>query len=88
MNAKPNLNGNTPEDFRNAGARLHDIAITTKEKMGEADLHEITNGRNYQHIEPIHSARITDLARIAKIVEALDDLEAIGRELYDIGSAG
>jgi hypothetical protein len=92
MNAKPHLNGNTPESFVDAGLQLHTIAIGAKEGTRMA-LAEITHGRNYQHhypkghrLEPINSARSEDLARIAKIIDALDDLEAIGRELFDIGS--
>jgi hypothetical protein len=92
MNAKPNLNGNSPESFLKAGRKLHSAAIFTKHKMRK-NLAEITHGRNYQHCsifrhEARDAARTADLARIAHIIEALDDLEAIGRELHDTGSAG
>ena len=87
MNAKPHLNGNSPETFLNSGERLHTIAVTTKKQTRDA-LSEITHGRNYQHTPHHEMGRISDLARIAKIIEALDDLASIGIELHDIGSTG
>jgi len=84
MNAKPNLNGNSPADFHNAGRKLHDLAWTAKTSMREA-LCEITHGRNYQLSEDAQSDRKEDLDRIAKITAALDDLGAMALEIYDAG---
>ena len=83
MNAKPNLNGNSPESFQVVGEKLHDAAISAKYVM--RNLCEITNGRNYQLSEDAASDRSEDLARIAKITEALNDLEAMAMEIYDAG---
>jgi len=84
MNAKPNLNGNSPKSFQDAGRTLYDVANATSITMRDA-LCEITNGRNYQHLSPNSSARSDDLARIKKIIEALNDLQEIGIELDDAG---
>ena len=84
MNAKPNLNGNSPESFHDAGAQLLDVANVARNSMRGA-LCEITHGRNYQLSEDAASDRSEDLARIAKITEALNDLEAMAMEIYDAG---
>ena len=84
MNAKPHLNGNSPESFLDAGDKLLTVASVAKTSMREA-LCEITNGRNYQLSEDARSARSEDLARIAKINAALDDLKAMAVEIYDAG---
>jgi hypothetical protein len=86
MNAKPNLNGNSPESFLDAGSKLHLVATTAQISMREA-LCEITHGRNYQLSEDAQSDRKEDLDRIAKITAALDDLEAMAQEIYDAGLA-
>ena len=84
MNAKPNLNGNSPESFLDAGSKLHLVATTAQISMREA-LCEITNGRNYQLSQNAGAARSEDLARVAKITAALDDLEAMALEIYEAG---
>ena len=84
MNAKPNLNGNSPKSFQDAGAQLHDVANVARNSMREA-LYQVTHGRNYQLSEDFRSDRAEDLARIAKITEALNDLEAMAMEIYDAG---
>jgi hypothetical protein len=86
MNAKPNLNGNSPADFLDAGEKLHTAASTARTSMRHA-LGEITNGRNYQLSQDAGADRSEDLERIAKITAALDDLEAMANELYVAGLA-
>jgi hypothetical protein len=86
MNARPHLNGNSPESFQDAGWKLHTIAKTAKTSMRDA-LCEITHGRNYQGVPCLtaKTARDADLARIAKINDALNDLEAMAQEIYEAG---
>ena len=84
MNAKPNLNGNSPADFMDAGDKLLTVVSVAKTSMREA-LCEITNGRNYQLSQNAGAARSEDLARVAKITAALDDLEAMALEIYEAG---
>lgn len=88
MNAKPHINGNSPESFQDAGWKLHNIAIKSREQINKA-IGEITHGRNYQHLtsDAVNVSRSEDLDRIGKIQDALNDLEAIAREIYDIGGA-
>ena len=46
MKAKPNLNGNEPVDFVNAGAALHEAAIQLEDALYE--VRSLIHGRNYQ----------------------------------------
>ena len=84
MNAKPNLNGNSPKSFQDAGKKLHDAANVARHSMREA-LYQVIHGRNYQLSQDAASDRAEDMARIAKITAALNDLEAMAMEIYDLG---
>ena len=83
VQAKPNLNGNTPQDFVEAGRKLYDIAHRAKQEINEA-LSEILHGRNYQH-SPSATSLEHDKARLRRINAALDDLGVIGAEIYAAG---
>jgi uncharacterized protein YukE len=81
IQAKPNMNGNTAKDFRDAGIDVHEIAHDVKARIQQI-ICEPLNGRNYQHDQTLRRA---DLDRVAKIYSALDDLLKIGEELFDAG---
>jgi len=48
LSAKPNLNGNTEEDFQNV-YELLGVALDAMFKARGAMMADILNGRNYQH---------------------------------------
>lgn len=80
-NGRPNLNGNTPENFRSAGRDMHMLAGNAKKSLQNV-MSEIVHGRNYQHNQAL---RQVDNDRLNKIFDALRDLEKIGEDLYTIG---
>jgi len=88
LNARPHLNGNSPESFQAAGLKIHEAATALELVMRET-LGEITHGRNYQHLPPTttSSAQLQDLACIAKITNALFSLKDLGVELVNAGDA-
>ena len=63
IKARPNMNGNTREDFERAYMALSDAmnAISAAER---ALLGDVANGRNYQHLEDADTATIADRRRI------------------------
>ena len=81
IQARPNMNGNTAKDFRDAGIEINEIAQDVKSRIRNI-LCEPLNGRNYQHD---HSLRNSDIERISKIYAAIDDLIKVGEELFDAG---
>lgn len=62
VNARPNLNGNTPKDFEDAANQLEE-AIDAVEQALRTISGNILHGRNYQHIpdsEKNRDARMAD----------------------------
>jgi hypothetical protein len=51
MQARPNINGNTPEDFRAAFERL-DAARKAMADARSFMAMNVVHGRNYQHLDP------------------------------------
>jgi len=85
IQARPNINGNTAKDFRDAGIEINEIAQDVKSRIRNI-LCEPLNGRNYQHDQSLQQlGRRADLERVAKIYAALDDLLKVGEELFDAG---
>ena len=82
IQAKPNLNGNAPKDFSEAGRALYNAATDAGVTM-RTHLNETLHERNYQH-NP--EARTKDLERVAAIHYALVDLEKLALEMYDLGT--
>lgn len=87
INAKPNLNGNTPDDFVDAAESLYATASETGIVVKRA-LAEILHGRNYQCSVNPDAAREADLARISVIIDAIEDLKKVAIELHDIADEG
>lgn len=77
LNARPGINGNTPESFELGARRLYD-AITSLRTILNEDTQHLLHGRNYQHLDSAMStsARIADRAHLAEAYEALDKLTA------------
>jgi len=85
IQAKPNMNGNSAKEFRDAGIEIHEIAHDVKTRIQQI-ICEPLNGRNYQHDQSLQQlGRRADLERVAKIYAALDDLLKVGEELFDAG---
>ena len=86
MKARPGLNGNDPKDFRDAGIKLAEIAADAEQAIKDAAC-GVFHGRNYQHwsISAAQDARKSDIERLRDIVSALNDLEALGIELFEAG---
>ena len=84
LKARPQINGNTAEDFANVWIAIND-ARKAIELAAHAALSEVANGRNYQHLgEEADSAAIADRRRIQedfRKAEAL--LGEIGSDILD-----
>lgn len=88
MHCKPHQNGDTPKTFRDAG-RSVSIAGTEFQDAIIAAISEVTNGRNYQHLEPAEArdARERDLEAIDQLRVASKAAIQIGLELFRMGEA-
>lgn len=84
--AQPHINGNTPDSFKSAGREIHDLAREAREKLRTA-FSEPLNSRNYQHMDVLEAAqaRNVDLERMNRALDALNDIEAFGIEIYQNG---
>lgn len=82
LNAQPNLNGNSPEDFTEVYMLLgeaHD-AIT---KAAEALYGNVLNGRNYQHSGD--DALIQDRRKVQDMIRLMQgDIGTIASAIVDI----
>ena len=81
IQAKPNMNGNAPKDFREAGIQINEIAYDVKPRVQQI-IYELLNGRNYQHDQKLRQA---DNDRMRKIYASLDDLVKVAEEIFNAG---
>lgn len=91
MKAKPSMNGNSPEHFRNVYATLSDASDAIDKAMSQM-LSNVAHGRNYQHldqreaddavIEDRRRIQATHMALRARIGELQSEIVDV---LYDIG---
>lgn len=86
INARPNINGNTPKNFQDAALALSD-AISDAEKAISHIRSEVMNLRNYQHIEgeQMYSARDEDILSMVDVRKALDTLRKLEWSILEIG---
>jgi hypothetical protein len=80
LNARPHINGNTPEHFAEAYVAVND-ALMAVQKAREAVMANVVNGRNYQHL----GAGAFDMQQFdANRIK--DDFYRLQRLLGDLGS--
>jgi len=70
LSAKPNLNGNTEEDFETVYALLN-LALDAINKAHSAMRTDILNGRNYQHTN--ESVMVDDRNNTYKLFHQIHD---------------
>lgn len=85
INAKTNMNGNSPESFRKYGKNIMNAAVNLQAEMREAG--EVFHGRNYQMYEDGNAMREVDVERYGKMLKALEDYKALAVEIYMAGDA-
>lgn len=86
INARPNLNGNTPEDFRAAAMKIHDAAVLLQEAIQDAQY--VIHGRNYQTVDPGGQVRDRHTFKVAHLAAAdhlklANDILAASKEEND-----
>ena len=84
IKARPQINGNTAEDFANVWIAIND-ARKAIELAAHAALADVANGRNYQHLgADADKATIADRRRIQEdFRKAAALLGEIGSEILD-----
>lgn len=85
INATPNLNGNTPDDFKKAGLSTIIDAQNMRDKLSST-LSDVFHGRNYQTPPDPEGARNADIARLREVYDMLDKIEEFGMEIYENGA--
>jgi hypothetical protein len=84
LKARPQINGNTSEDFANVWIAIND-ARKVIELAAHKALSDVANGRNYQHLgEDADAAVIADRSRIQEdFRKAAALLGEIGSDILD-----
>lgn len=83
MQARPNLNGNTPQDFADAYMALSD-ASSAIEKAARMLAGNVLHGRNYAGTDAGEDACIADRRRILDAMQKCrETLGAIASEIVD-----
>ena len=84
INARPNLNGNTPDDFASAYSALVDAGLAI-EAAYKALSSNVINGRNYQHAANADELVIADRRRVQEdIRKAKALLGEIASDIADV----
>lgn len=66
INARPNLNGNTPKDFNQRALRLSKALATVEAELQEIGA-EVCHGRNYQTTDNPAEMRNADIERLRNL---------------------
>lgn len=82
VNARPNLNGNSPRDFREAALAVNNAAIAMKTLVA-SKVGECFHGRNYQTLADPKAARAEDDKLLHDAFKALDSISALALALHD-----
>ena len=85
LNARPHLNGNSPDDFRGAARALTGAAAALEPVLAEMRA-EITHPRNYQHLPPeaAAGAQMADRDRLEALARARAEITALDDEIAEI----
>lgn len=81
INATPNLNGNTDEDFHNAAQKLHDAAMCVEAALITVRTH-VLHSRNYQTLLNPHDARREDLEVVQQVEQDTKKMKALAVAIY------
>lgn len=86
IHARPNLNGNSPADFKQTALAVSDMAglIT---KLIAAISSNVTHGRNYQTMDDADARRTIDLTHISRLAEMEADLRELAMAIFDASEA-
>jgi hypothetical protein len=87
INARPNLNGNSGEDFKKAAIRLNQAMPDLDLALGVL-VRDVFHPRNYQHLEqPEARLRLADDRDLIERIRAtIRDCNLIAEELFHIGT--
>lgn len=88
INARPNLNGNDPQTFRDEAQDLKKSVVMTEGALNVLMM-DVFHGRNYQHC-PTHSesikSRDRDLAQVLVMQQNLRDMKKMADQLMEIAA--
>ena len=87
LNATPNRNGNTPEDFLKHGRAVAAAARALRDAMVAARS-DCLHGRNYQTTDAPDLDRTADMVRVDSYLTAALAAENFGHELMHHGRLG
>lgn len=81
IKARPNLNGNTRNDFMEVIDRLGEAKEAIDKAYG-AMMGDVLNGRNYQHLADYHPAMTADRnAAFQRYLSIRDQIEAFMKDI-------
>lgn len=83
IHARPNLNGNSPDDFKRHALAINAACDKVAEVLRDAQA-ELFNGRNYQTVED-DLARAKDITALAKAAVAISDIKNLSIEIFKAG---
>lgn len=85
INAQPNINGNTPQDFEEAARTLFNAAHDFAEKLRVLD--EVFHSRNYQHLSDISAKtrRQQDLLVLQELRVASETATKLAEAILNAG---
>lgn len=86
MHARPNMNGNTRDDFLRVAREINRAATDAEEALKSA--HEVVNGRNYQTVENGAEAQRADVERLHAAYAAARNMRDLAVEIYDAAKGG
>lgn len=74
--ARPNLNGNSPRDFRDAALKLHRGIEQIEEALRDIGAN-VVHGRNYQTVSSPDHSRDVDVAKLRTAFDRLEEYKAL-----------
>lgn len=88
VNARPNLNGNTPKDFNQRALRLSKALATLEAEINEIAA-EVCHGRNYQTTDNPAELRNEDIERLKTLrTEHLKPFHNLVQDIFIAANGG
>ena len=80
LNAKPNMNGNSAQSFKDVGRSVHSAALELESIL--CDVNEIVHGRNYQNVSNPNVSRDQDVKRLMAAMKAVKTIKDLAVDIY------
>ena len=86
INARPNLNGNTSQDFSKAAQELQDASKVLETALANA-YGSVFHGRNYQTFNDAANARIEDTNSFGDMLDMVRDIRQYALAINRAGNS-